>query len=100
MQRFFCPTDYHFEWTPPRKGFTYGWYTWDREAGMRAALKARNEEAKRLKGLGYLVDKFSLKEQRITKGGIGTSYPEVDFTVTCYCLNAHEQLTLPLEEKA
>ena len=94
MQRFYSPTDYAFEWTPPRKGFTFGWYTWDRGAGMKAALKARNDEAKRLTKLGYLVTKYSLKGQQITKGGVGTPYPEVDFTVTCYGFTANEQLDL------
>ena len=94
IQQNYSPTDYAFEWTKPEPGKTFGWYKWDRQAGTKAALQARNAEAKRLKGLGYLVTKYTMKDQQLTLGGIGTPYPEVNFTVNVYMLSAHEQLTL------
>jgi len=79
-QRSFNPVDYHFRWTTD-------WYEWDYEAAHKAALKARNEEAKRLADKGYKVRKSTLRNQRITRGGIGSGHPEIDHVVTIYQLD-------------
>jgi hypothetical protein len=82
MQLAFNPVDYHFEWTSD------GWYSWDKAAAVKAARKARDEAARRLKAEGRDVHKWSLPGQRITRGGIGSGNPEVDFHATVYYLNA------------
>ncbi|OHD18662.1 MAG: hypothetical protein A2Y38_19515 [Spirochaetes bacterium GWB1_59_5] len=86
FQRLFCPVDYNFSWTAD--GTPMGWYTWERKAAQSAALKARNAEAKALRAQGYTVRVFSLPDQRITRGGIGSGHPEVDFIATGYGFNA------------
>lgn len=82
MQLAFNPVDYHFAWTSD------GWYSWDKPAAVKAARRARDEAARRLKASGREVHKFSLPSQRITRGEIGTAHPEVDFFTTVYYLNA------------
>lgn len=82
MQKMFSPTDYNFEWTED-------WYKWDRDAAHKAALKARNAEAKRLKSEGYAVQKYSRKDQLISKGGIGGDKPHLTLIANCYGLDAH-----------
>jgi len=78
----FNPVDYCFAWTSDE------WYTWDSKAARAKALAERNAEAARLKKAGYVVRKYSEPSQRITRGGIGSGHPEVDFVVTIYCLTA------------
>ncbi len=80
MQKSFLPIDYGFEWTD-------GWYEWDADAGRSAALKARNAEAKRLKDLGHTVRKFLLKDQLISRGGIGSGKPHIELYMTCFLIN-------------
>ncbi len=80
MQKSFLPIDYKFEWTED-------WYKWDAEAGRTAALKARNAEAKRLKDKGHTVRKFSLRDQLISRGGIGSGKPHIELHMTCFLLN-------------
>lgn len=81
MQKIFDPTNYTFEWTED-------WYDWDYEAAHKQALKARNAEAKKLKRAGYEVTKYTLRDQLITQGGIGSGHPEISLVVNCYVLNA------------
>jgi hypothetical protein len=81
-QRTFNPADYAFCWTDD------GWYRWDREAGHKAALKARNAVVKQLRADGYKVTSFTLREQIVRKGGIGSGKPDVEFCVNCYGYNA------------
>ena len=84
MQRGYNPIDFDFEWTDD------GWYKWDGKSAHKKALKARNDEAKRLKKEGYTVTKFTLKDQLVRRGGIGSGHPEIDHIVTCYYLDAHK----------
>ena len=76
----------YFEWTNDDKGI---WYSIPEDADKRA-LKARNARAKELKKQGYKVTKWSLGSQLMTKGGIGTGKPQIDFWVKCYMLDIIE----------
>jgi hypothetical protein len=80
-QKIFNPVDYYFEWTDD------GWYEWDRRAAHTMALKDRNKKVRELRGKGHKVSVFSLSGQLITKGGIGTGKPQVEFVVNCYGYN-------------
>ena len=80
-QQVFNPASYTFKWVND-------WYEWDSKSAHNHALKARNAEAKRLKAQGYRVSKCTLKNQLITKGGIGSGNPEISLVVNCYLLNA------------
>jgi hypothetical protein len=80
MQRIYCPVDFCFSWDA-------GWYTWDRKEGQAAARQARNAEVKRLRKEGWEVSTFSLPGQLVTRGGIGSGHPEVEFHVTGYGFN-------------
>jgi hypothetical protein len=82
MQQFFNPVDFEFKWTPD-------WYEWDSEKAIKAALTARDARAKALRSEGRQVRCFTLAGQQITRGGIGTPHPEVDFVVPVYGLNAN-----------
>ena len=79
-QKSFNPIDYHFEWTD-------SWYTWDAVQARKDAQVARCAEAKRLKALGHKVKMFTLKDQLITCGGIGSGHPEISNYTSVYCLN-------------
>lgn len=81
-QKIFNPIDYTFKWTED-------WYKWDRVEAHKAALKARNAEAKRLKTLGLKVRKYSLKDQLISMGGIGSDKPHINLVVNCYAVNTY-----------
>ena len=82
MQRTFNPADFGFEWTD-------GWYKFDYEAARKQALATRNQEAKRLRGRGYSVKVFTLKNQLMSMGGIGSGQPHITQYVSIYGLNAH-----------
>lgn len=81
MQIVMNPLDFGFEFTPD------GWYAFDSKAAHAAALKARDAEAKELKAEGHAVKKFTLRNQRVRRGGLGTSHPEIDLTITVYGIN-------------
>ncbi len=83
MQMMFNPIDYGFAWTDDN------WYTFDRKAAQKAALKARNAEAKRLEAQGKRVSKFTLPSQLISRGGIGSGKPHIEEVVNVYGLNAY-----------
>jgi hypothetical protein len=85
-QRVFNPIDFCFAWTQD------GWYTWDRDAAHKTARKARDAEVKALRKTGQQVTCFSLPGQLVTRGGIGTGFPQVEFFVTGYGFNAREIL--------
>jgi len=78
-QQTFNPMNFLFSWTKD-------WYEWDGTAAHKAALKARNAEAKRLKAQGKRVRSWSMPNQSITRGGIGSGHPEIDHFVTVYVL--------------
>lgn len=82
----FSPIDYHFQWTTESDG--RGWYSWDRMAGKKAAMQARNEAMKAAKLAGRTVKAFSIPDQLVSKGGIGSGNPHVEFVVTVYGFNA------------
>ena len=83
MQKTFNPIDFGFAWTTD-------WYEWDRKAAHSAAMKARNTEAKRLRDLGKLVVKFTMRDQLISRGGIGSGKPHVQEVVTIYGINVRD----------
>ena len=78
----FNPIDYGFSFTDD------GWYSWDRKAAHKAALAARNAEARRLKKMGKRVQTFSSANQLISRGGIGSGHPHIEEVVTVYGFNA------------
>ena len=84
MQQTFNPIDYGFEWTKD------GWYRFDYDGAHKRALAARNKRAKELRARGQTVRVSTLKNQRITRGGIGTSNPEITQVVSVYMLNVRE----------
>jgi len=77
MQRIFNPINYGFDWT-------HDWYTFDRKAASAEALKERNAFVKKAKAEGRIVRTFSLPNQLITRGGIGSGHPQIEVFVTCY----------------
>ena len=78
-QQVFNPANFHFQWTE-------SWYEWDRKAAHKAALAARNKEARRLRKQGRRVVCETLRGQTITRGGIGTGHPQIDMVVSGYML--------------
>ena len=74
----FNPIDFGFEWLED------GWYSWDSvEAHMRAR-KARDEYARNVKPICQSVRKSSTPNQLMTRGGIGSGYPQIEEVVTAY----------------
>jgi hypothetical protein len=84
IQKIYNPTDYTFNWTED------GWYTFDCKAGQKQAMKARNEEAKKLVKDGWKVTKFSLPDQLLSFGGIGSGKNHIEVICNCYGLNAYK----------
>ena len=82
IQRTFNPVDYKWEWTE-------GWYRWDRTEAHKLALQARNQAAKAARKAGYTVQCFSLRDQLITRGGIGSKHSQIEQVVTCYGVNIY-----------
>jgi hypothetical protein len=81
-QKTFCPVDFHFEWTDK-------WYSWDRSAASKDALKARNDYAKAQREMGKRVVNFTFANQLIREGGIGSGHPDVEFCVSVYGCNVY-----------
>lgn len=63
-----------------------GWYSWNRPEGIKTACRLRDKRAER----GHKVHKFSLPNQHVTLGGIGTRKAELDFVVTVFGLDYWE----------
>ena len=82
LQETFNPIAYTFEWTDD------GWYRFDYETARRQAMAARRKSAKELRAEGFTVSSFTLNNQRITRGGIGSGHPEITQVVSVYGLNA------------
>ena len=82
LQITFNPIDYGFQWTDD------GWYKFDYEAARKAAMSDRRKRTKELKAEGFTVKSFTLSNQRITRGGIGSGNPEITQIVSVYGLNA------------
>lgn len=85
FQKYYNPADFEFEWTKNN------YYSWDRKAAHKAALRARNDEMRRLQHEGYDVTAFILRDQIVSKGGIGTGRPHIKLSVTCYGLSANKE---------
>jgi hypothetical protein len=83
MQLMFNPINYGFVFTSD------GWYKFDRKAAQKSALQARNAKAKELKSQGKRVVTFTLSNQLITRGGIGSDNPQIEEIVSVYGLNAY-----------
>lgn len=79
-QELFDETAEHFGWEGD-------WYRWDPKAAQKSALKARNARAKELERAGYKVSKFSLGNQLLRRGGIGSGHPDIEIVVKCYVIN-------------
>ena len=86
-QIIYNPADYEFEWTSPTPEKPMGWYKWDSKVAHRLALRDRNKNVKLLRENGTNPVSFSLKDQLITRGGIGSGHSEISLVVTCYGLN-------------
>jgi len=84
-QVIYNPADFEFTWI--QDDTPTGWYVWHRDLAHRLALKARNSYALNLKAQGYSPKKFSIRNQQITRGGIGSSHPEITLWATCYGIN-------------
>jgi len=80
-QESFNPVDYCFAWTAD------GWYSWDRPAAIKAAKQARTARVKELKARGITPRPFTLSSQLISRGGIGSGRPHVEFVTSVYYLN-------------
>ena len=83
MQQIFSPK---ITWTPD------GWYTLEDDSKAR---ERRDSEAKTLKSQGYHVSKFSMRNQLMSHGGIGSGKPHIEVVCNCYGVNYRE---MTLEE--
>ena len=81
IQQTFCPLDYGFE-------FTADWYEFDRKTASKKAMAERNAEAKKLRKDGWKVRCFSMPNQLVSRGGIGSGNLHIEEWVTVYGLNA------------
>jgi hypothetical protein len=80
-QETFNPVDFGgFEWTED-------WYRWDTAAGHRDARAARDSRARELRRAGHRVRCFMLRHQVVSRGGVGSGRPHVEFVVTVYGLS-------------
>ena len=84
MQQTFNPIDYGFNWTEDN------WYTFDYDGAHKRALAARNKRARELRKRGHKVTVSTIKNQRITRGGIGSGKPEITQIVSIYMLNVRD----------
>ena len=81
-QRMFCGVDEDgdFRWTED-------WYTYDGKTADAAARRSRDAFAKELKARGDRPRKFSLGDQLISRGGIGSGRPHIELWTKCYGVN-------------
>ena len=84
----FNPVDYGFKWIEQiiraNDGVDYGWYEFNSLDAHELAKQKRDERAKELKSSGHKIVKHTLKNQLITRGGIGSGHPEISVIVTVY----------------
>lgn len=75
--------------SPMEHGFKFvgDWYEFDYGAAHKAALKARNAEARRLRKEGQQVRCWTLRDQLVSRGGIGSGHPHISLVVNVYGLN-------------
>jgi hypothetical protein len=67
--------------------WTDDWYTFDYEAAHRQARQDRDSKARELQAQGYKVRKWSMPNQRMSAGGIGTPHPHIELICTAYMLD-------------
>jgi hypothetical protein len=79
-QTIFCAIDYGFKWTDD-------WYEWDRKEAIKHAKQQRNEALKHLRSLGVKCTPFSLGDQLVSKGGIGSGHPHIEEWSRAYGIN-------------
>jgi hypothetical protein len=79
-QQIHSPVDYGFKWTAD-------WYDWDAAHGHREAKRYQDAHATILRRAGNQVRKFTLRNQVVSRGGVGSNHPHVTFTVTAYGIN-------------
>ena len=80
-QETFNPVDFCFTWTAD------GWYTWSYENGHAEAKRERDLRYKELKARGLNPRRRSQAGCLISRGGIGSGRPHVEFVVTVYRLD-------------
>jgi hypothetical protein len=81
VQKSFNPVKYGFRWVGD-------WYEFDSKMGSKAAQAARRELAKELKAKGYRVKLWSLRDQLVSRGGIGSGHPHIELWVNVPMLDA------------
>jgi hypothetical protein len=83
--RSFNPINYGFKWTLI-EGNEYGWYEFDSAEAHRLAKLECSEFVRNLKSCPEIsnVHRHTLKNQLITRGGIGSGHPEISEFVTVY----------------
>lgn len=79
-QEIFSGIDHGFAWTDD-------WYEWDAKAGNAAALKARNARLKELRKQGKNPRGFTLGNQLVSRGGVGSGHPHIEEFTKCYGIN-------------
>lgn len=75
----FNPVDYTFCWVDD-------WYDWDHTTAHKVAKAARNAMAKTYRASGYRVKCRSSNHNLMSRGGIGSGHPHIEFLVTVYTL--------------
>mgnify|MGYP001562560384 CR=1 FL=1 len=83
MQITFNPIDYSFAWTDD-------WYVFDEEVGSSKAIEACNFAYAKLKSLGKNPKRFTMQNQLMKRGGVGTGNPQIEIFVTIYGINADD----------
>lgn len=83
MQVTFNPVDFGFTWTDD-------WYLFDDDLCHSRAREARDFAFKDLKSQGKNPKRFTMHNQLIKRGGIGTGKPEIEVFVTVYGINADD----------
>lgn len=73
----FNPIDHGFRWVDD-------WYEFDSTQAHQAAKDARDQEARRLKATGRKVKRGTVRNQLISRGGIGSGHPHIDLFVHVY----------------
>ncbi len=81
-QEIFNPINFGFHWHDDEN-----WYSWDRKEGHRLAMKARNARLKELRASGQSARAFSISNQLISRGGIGSNHPHIEQVVSVYGIN-------------
>lgn len=76
----FNPLDYGFVWVSVDE------YQFDHVAAHKAARKARDAEAARLRSVGHTVKCGYVEDSIEFRGGEGTGHPEIEKVVTIYDL--------------